>query len=180
MPWGDQFPVAHSQCTCKRRTGTASRTCELQIPSSSTMINMLTIPALTGVVAHCKEKLNAKNSTYFGQLFKPAASQSCHHSSWRCTAGRRELMSQHLDVATVERAATHQSTCCKAMIISSLKLLSPKGLANAWLHTPYIFDAHCDDVALKDTSNALSTRKTARTRGHADRLESHQHDLSGG
>ena len=85
------------------------------------MINMLTIPALTGVVAHCKEKLNAKNSTYF----------------------------------------------CK-------------GLANAWLHTPYIFDAHCDDVALKDTSNALSTRKTARTRGHADRLESHQHDLSGG
>ena len=92
----------------------------------------------------------------------------------------RELMSQHLDVAIVERAATHQSTCCKAMIISSLKLLSPKGLANAWLHTPYIFDAHCDDVALKDTSNALSTRKTARTRGHADRLESHQHDLSGG
>ena len=32
------------------------------------MINMLTIPALTGVVAHCEEKLNAKNSTYFGQL----------------------------------------------------------------------------------------------------------------
>ena len=24
----------------------------------------------------------------------------------------------------------------------------PEGLANAWLHTPYIFDAHGDGVAL--------------------------------
>ena len=82
---------------------------------------------------------------------------SAARAAARSGASKKALMSQHLDVATVERAATHQSTCCKAMIISSLKLLSPKGLANAWLHTPYTFDAHCDDVALKDTSNARLT-----------------------